>query len=61
MHGKKILDGLPIANECLHSRHKDRPQGVLCKLDLEKAYDRVDWGFLSYMMCKMGFRPKWQG
>lgn len=45
MHGRKILDGLPIANECLHSRHKDGPQGVLCKLDLEKVYDRVDWGF----------------
>lgn len=45
MHGRKILDGLPIANECLHSRHKDRPRGVLCKLDLEKVYDRVDWGF----------------
>lgn len=61
MYGRQILHGVLIANECLHLRHKDKLPGVLCKLDLEKAYDRVDWGFLSYLMCRMGFGPKWQG
>lgn len=50
-----------IANECLHSRHKDKMSGVLCKLDLEKGYDRVEWALLSYLMGRMGFGPKWQG
>lgn len=34
--------------------------GVLCKLDIEKAYDRVDWDFLSYMLRIMGFGSKWR-
>lgn len=31
-----------IANECMDMRKHSREQGVVCKLDMEKAYDRVD-------------------
>jgi hypothetical protein len=29
------------------------------KLDMSKAYDRVDWGFLEAIMRRMGFAEKW--
>jgi hypothetical protein len=28
---------------------------VLCKLDIEKAYDCVNWKFLLYMLRRCGF------
>ena len=29
------------------------------KLDISKAYDRVEWGFLRQVMQKLGFDEKW--
>lgn len=29
------------------------------KLDMSKAYDRVEWGFLESMMRKLGFADRW--
>ena len=41
--------------DCIKLREK------LCvyKLDLAKAYDRVDWHFLESMLRALGFAPGW--
>lgn len=57
MHSRRILDGVLVANECIHSKFRERSPKHLCKLDLEKAYAKVDWGFLTCMTSGLaGFR-----
>lgn len=40
--GRQILDGVLVANEFIHLRHRDKSSGLLCQLVLEKVCDRVD-------------------
>ena len=44
--GKQILDSVLIANESLDFHLKSGEPGLLCKFDMEKAYDHVSWDFL---------------
>ncbi|XP_023916416.1 uncharacterized protein LOC112028013 [Quercus suber] len=57
---RQILDPVLIANECLDSRLKTGLPRLLCKLDVEKAFDHVNWGFLMQLLEKGGFSAKWQ-
>ena len=50
-----------IANETIDSRLKANLRGLLCKLDIEKAYGHVNWNCAIVVMDKMGFSSKWLG
>ena len=58
--GRQTLDPVLIANESLDCRLKAGLPGVLCKLDIEKAYDHVNWNFLIYLLRRCGFSAKWR-
>jgi hypothetical protein len=60
--GRIITDNAVIAFECFHALQKGtKNAGKFCayKLDLMKAYDRVDWTFLEEAMRKIGFDHQW--
>lgn len=37
---------------------KEERSWVMYKIDLKKAYDRVDWGFIQWVLVKKGFRKR---
>lgn len=49
-----------VANKCLDSRIRLGKPGLLCKLDLEKAYDHDTWEFLLYLLKRCDFGEKWR-
>ena len=38
---------------------KEKKRALALKLDINQAYDRVEWPFLKGMMTKMGFLTVW--
>ena len=41
VEGRQILDAVLIANETVDSILRRKENGILCKLDIEKAYDHI--------------------
>ena len=60
--GRQISDNVLIAQEMFHALRTDpggRNKRMAIKTDMSKAYDRLEWDFISAAMSKMGFSVMW--
>ncbi|XP_059428496.1 uncharacterized protein LOC132162251 [Corylus avellana] len=60
--GRLITDNILAAYETLHSMHTQmwgKEGFMVVKLDMSKAYDRVELNFLEKVMRRLGFADRW--
>jgi hypothetical protein len=57
--GRWIGENQVIVKELMHSfkTRKVKDGFVAFKVDLQKAYDRINWGFLKTVLTQLGFSP----
>ena len=58
--GRQILDGALIANETVNRMKKKKKEGVLLKLNFQKAYDAINLDSMDIVLKEMGFADKWR-
>ena len=57
--GRFIVDGIICLHEIVHDTKIGKAEGIILKLDFEKAYDKISWDFLFNCLEGRGFYPKW--
>jgi hypothetical protein len=55
VEGRQIMDSVTLAHEVIHSLQKTKTPGMLLKLDLFKAFDKLGWEFMRAMLLAFGF------
>ncbi|GKU94710.1 hypothetical protein SLEP1_g8163 [Rubroshorea leprosula] len=58
--GRQLVDGVIIANEVIDEVKRKKKNCFIFKVDFEKAYDKVCWEFMDYMMMRLGFNETWR-
>ena len=61
MEGRQFLDVSLIVTEVIDSMQKRKERGILCKLNIEKTCDQINWSFVLKVLKRMGFGEKWVG
>jgi len=56
--GRHILDNVILVQEIIHSSHQHKEQGMLIKLDMANAFDRVRHSFLLQVLYAFGFNSE---
>eukprot|EP00253_Pinus_taeda_P017747 PITA_17747 len=58
LKGRNILDAVASTQECIYSIFTKNIDGAILKIDLQKAYDCIDWGFIRCLLARIGLREE---
>jgi hypothetical protein len=53
------MEGVVMLHETIHELHRKKHDGVILKLDFEKAYDKLKWSFIQQVLKMKGLSPTW--
>jgi hypothetical protein len=62
VENRSIIDNVMAAHEIIHHmkcKRKGKVGEVALKIDISKAYDRVEWEYVRKVMQRMGFHDRW--
>lgn len=55
LEDRQIQEAIGTAQEAIHSIHVRRLKGIMLKIDLAKAFDRVSWLYIKMILIHLGF------
>eukprot|EP00253_Pinus_taeda_P014791 PITA_14791 len=55
LEGRQIHEAIGVAQEVIHSIKQKKTKGSILKIDLSKAYDRINWLYLRLFLTHLGF------
>jgi hypothetical protein len=53
------MHGVVTLHRTIHEMHRKKKNGLILKLDFEKAYDKVKWSFMQQVLRLKGFSSTW--
>jgi hypothetical protein len=59
LKNRNIMDGIMALHEILHDTRIKKKDGLILKLDFEKAYNKMNWDFLFECLKQRRFGAKW--
>lgn len=62
MSGRLISDNVMVAYEIMHflkRKRRGRDTHMAIKIDMSKAYDRIEWSYLKAILSKLGYDQWW--
>ncbi|KAA0058104.1 LINE-1 retrotransposable element ORF2 protein [Cucumis melo var. makuwa] len=57
---RQITDAILIANEALDYWKVKKIKGFILKLDIEKAFDNLNWDFIDFVLEKKNYPTSWR-